>query len=362
MSKFALNLPINSVSFGQISTAILKELKSRGEDPSIFLIGNPDLSTQKVDNEFNDWLNKRLNGNEVLKNHSRETPVFKLWHIRDSLSSFSNEQNLLTFYELDSPTPQELNIIKNQNKVFVTNDYTKQVFDTYGAKNVEKVPLFFDSHNFHKVDKKYFRDDRIVFNLCGKYENRKRHAKAIQAWTKRFGNDKRYYLQAAIYNVFLKKENVDHNVSIQNQILQGKDYFNVDFKPFYGSNAEYNDFLNSGDILLGVSGAEGWGLPEFHSVALGKHAVILNAHGYKEWANDENSTLINPSGKIEAYDNMFFHKGQPYNQGSIFDWNEDEFIGACEEAIKKFESNKINEKGLELKDKFTVSNTVNQLF
>ena len=53
---------------------------------------------------------------------------------------------------------------------------------------------------------------------------------------------------------------------------------------------------------------------EFHSVAMGKHSVTLNASGYKQWANEENSVLVNPSGKVPVYDGMFFHEGQPYNQ------------------------------------------------
>jgi hypothetical protein len=52
-------------------------------------------------------------------------------------------------------------------------------------------------------------------------------------------------------------------------------------------NSIYNEFLNSADIILGMSGGEGFGLPEFQSIALGKHAVLLNAHAYKTWAPSE---------------------------------------------------------------------------
>ena len=123
------------------------------------------------------------------------------------------------------------------------------------------------------------------------------------------------------------------------------------------SNDVYNDFLNSGDIIIGMSGGEGWGLPEFQSVALGKHSVILNCSGYKEWANSDNSTLVTPSGKIEAYDGMFFHKGQPWNQGSIYDFNEQDFLNGCEEAIKKFNANKQNENGFKIQEEFTYEKT-----
>ena len=120
-----------------------------------------------------------------------------------------------------------------------------------------------------------------------------------------------------------------------------------------GQNKIYNDFLNSSDIVLGMSGSEGWGLPEFHSVAMGKHSVIMNAHGYKSWANKDNSILVEPHSKIEAYDGMFFHKGLPYNQGNIYDFNEEDFINGCELAIKRVENDKVNKEGLKLQEEFT---------
>jgi hypothetical protein len=87
----------------------------------------------------------------------------------------------------------------------------------------------------------------------------------------------------------------------------------------------------------------------------------MNAHAYKGWANEKNSTLVNPSGKLEAYDGVFFHKGQPFNQGNIFDYDDDEFIAACEEAIKKVENNRVNEEGLKMQDEFTVEKTLDRI-
>ena len=61
------------------------------------------------------------------------------------------------------------------------------------------------------------------------------------------------------------------------------------------------------------------------------------------------------------YDGMFFHEGQPYNQGNIYDFKEDEFINACEEVIKRVEENRLNEAGLKLQSEFTYENTANQI-
>ena len=118
----------------------------------------------------------------------------------------------------------------------------------------------------------------------------------------------------------------DQNKAIWNALLKGKDYWNVHFFQYFQTNEQYNDFLNSGHIIMSMSGGEGWGLPEFQSVAMGKHSVTLNATGYKGWANSENSALVYPASKEEAYDNKFFVKGASYNQGQVFWFDEEDFI------------------------------------
>jgi glycosyltransferase involved in cell wall biosynthesis len=361
MSSVAFNVPINSVSFGQISTLLLKTYHKKvlaGEDlPELRLFplgGQVDLASQAKDDLFELWLQKR--SLDALENHPKTDPCFKLWHLVGSLESFSKEQSLLSFYELDAPTKTEVNIVKN-NKTFFTSKYTCDIFKSCGA-NCDYIPLAFDDFNFKRTGKKYFDDDRIVFSLVGKMEKRKRHDKVLRAWTKRFGNDKKYALHCALYNHFLSP---DQNNGFIHKALDGKQFFNVNFLNYMGENEVYNDYLNAADIVIGMSGGEGWGLPEFHSVGLGKYGVIMNAHGYKEWANEKNSVLIEPSGKIDSEDGIFFHRGKNHNQGQIFDFNEDEFIAGCEKALEKLENNKVNEEGLKLQKDFTREKLLNNV-
>jgi hypothetical protein len=228
-----------------------------------------------------------------------------------------------------------------------------------GCDNVHYVPLGFDSHNFESTNKEYHDDDRIVFNLCGKFEKRKHHAKAVASWIRKFGNNKKYALQCALWNPFLSGE---QNNTVISSLLGGQTApFNVNFMGFMQKNSQYNDFLNSADVILGLSGGEGWGLPEFHSVAMGKHAVILNCSGYKGWANEKNAVLVEPSGKIPAYDKLFFQQGAPYNQGSIFDFDEDSFVSGCEKAIARVEKNRVNKEGTKLKEEFTYPKTLDSI-
>jgi len=355
----AFNLPINSVSFGQVSTALLKFLFEKKENIQLFPIGNQvDTSTQSYSSqEFNDWMQASISS--AYENFNRNQNIFKLWHLNGSLESFAKDQTLFSFYELDNPTKVELNIARNCKHLLFSSKFSVENFKKFGLDNVSYVPLFFDKYNFKNTDKTYFNDGRIVFNLVGKLERRKHHIKILNAWAKKFGNNSKYFLQCSIFNPFLKPE--DQTKIIANG-LEGKVYFNIQFLNFMPNNSMYNDYLNSADIIIGMSGGEGWGLPEFHSVALGKHSVIMNAHGYKSWANEENSVLVNPNGKIECYDGVFFNKGMPYNQGSLFDFSPDEFIAGCETAIKKVEQNKINKEGLKLQSEYTIDKFVNNIY
>ena len=348
----AFNVPINQVSFGQVSLLMLRLLHQRitkglSDDGIIlFPIGGNMTLSKGEDETFVRWLYS--SGVKALESFDRNQKIFKLWHLSGGMESFAKEQVLLSFYELDSPTKTEINVVKN-NKTLFTSRYTCDVFKNLGI-DTHYVPLAFDHFNFQPTGKKYFSDDRISFNIVGKFEKRKRHEKVIKAWIKKFGGSKKYFLNCAVYNHFLTPDQNNYAVST---LTEGQRHPNVGFLNYMESNQVYNDFLNSADIILAMSGGEGWGLPEFHSVALGKHAVVLNAHAYKDWANNDNAVLINPSEKIPATDGIFFHQNAAYNQGNIFDFNEDEFIAGCEKAILRVEANRVNENGLKLKEDFS---------
>lgn len=351
--SISLHLPINSTSLGQVSLSILRELYSRGADALLFPIGQVDINTQNKNDQFFQWINDIAA--KANSSHDKNSPIFKLWHLSGSLESYSKEQVLLSFYEVDTPTKTELNIVKNSNKVLFSSNYAISRFKEMGCSNLEFLPLAFDSEHFSKIPRPENRTD-IHFGLAGKLEpQRKRHLKVLSAWANKYGNKPGYFLNCAIYNNFL-----DPNVQSQiiGQSLQGKRYWNINFLPYLPTNTAYNQFINNNDIILAMSGGEGWGLPEFQSVALGKYCVGLNAHAYKDWMNDANTVLVNPSSKIPVYDNIFFREGAEFNQGNIFDWDENEFIAAMEVSENKFKQNPENIEGLKLQQEFTYTKTV----
>lgn len=363
--NFALNLPINNLSFGQVSTLILREIFNKKLNPSIFPIGNIDLGSQAgLTQDFVQWIQSCVS--KGLKEHNRNTPTLKLWHLNGSLESFSNKQVLLTFYECDSPTPEELNIIKNNYKVLFTNKYSTDIFKDFGCENVETIKLGFDKFNFKILNKKYFDDGRISFLLPGKFELTRKHtARVISSWIKEFGNNKKYFLNCAVWNHFIHPEQQKNIFNqVVNQASNGNRIGNIQFLGFQPTNELYNDVINSNDICLSM-GTEGWGLPSFTSLCLGKELVALNCAGHKEYCNNLNTVLVQPNSKIPCYDNTFFHQGQPFNQGNFFSYDDKDFISACYKAIERVESNrklnKLNEEGIVLQEKMSSEKMVDDI-
>lgn len=353
-----LDLPINSLSFGNVSIAILREFYKRGLTPNVMpMNGQVDLGSQVPDEEFAKWLHQCIG--KAQKEASRSAPSLRLWHINGSLPSFSNQGNdLIVFHELDSLTSTEINVLKNQHKVYVTSTYTQQVFKLFGVDSTY-LPLGFDSHNFHVLEKRPSIEGVTSFSIFGKWEHlRKSHAQMLRAWVRKYGNNRAYRLNLSITNPFIKHEHLNQMIG---QALEGKSYFNVNFLEYQPSNAAFNQVLQAGEIALCMGVGEGRDLPCYHATAMGAWPVAVNATAYKDYLSPDNAILVNPNGKQVAHDGLFFvsGNGNQWNQGNFFTWSDNEFIEAMEEAEKHAKTG-INQNGLKLQ-KITYSDTLDIL-
>jgi len=350
MKELVFKAPLNSLSFGNVSFNLLKELYKKGVETAIFPVGNVDVAAfGRQEEEFKDWLEDGIN-NRFLK-IDKDIPTLQMWHLNGAENRITRRQYLYTFYELDSPTEVERKIAELQDETIFSSTSSASHF----GENAKSAPLGFDN-SFKKINKTYLQG-KTHFGLMGKFEKRKHTAKILKLWAKKYGNNYKYQLSCCITNPFLKKEQLEALII---HALEGKKYGNINFIPFLPQNSQVNDYLNSIDIDLGgVSGAEGWNLPSFNATCLGKWSIVLNASAHKDWANKDNCVLIEPNGKEPVYDNIFFKEGIAFNQGNIYTFDDDEFISAMEKAetICKTE----NKEGLELAKKFTYKNTLDKI-
>jgi|TARA_R110002020_G_scaffold211170_4_gene417423 hypothetical protein len=348
-----LEVPLNRVSFGNVSFNIVRELHKREYPIRIFPIGEPDFSAFDINDELKKYIEDAVNNRwDFLK---KDIPCLKLWHLNGSENRKTKEQYLFTFYECNEPTTIESSIASVQDHVFFSSNDARDNFTRTGVKNTSFVPLGLDED--FKITGKDYLKDTVHFGLMGKFENRKHTQKIIQSWVKKYGNNNKYLLTCCINNPFFKPEQMQGLIQ---ETFKGKHYNNVNLLPVLAKNTEVNEFLNSIDIdLTGLSGGEGWNLPAFNSTCLGKWSIVLNCTSHKDWATKENSILINPSGTMPVADGMFFHQGNPFNQGTFYTWTEDEAISAMEEAEKKV--GQINTEGVKLGDNMTYSKTVDSI-
>lgn len=351
--KLIFEAPINSLSFGNVAINLLREMWRKNIDVGLFPIGKVDASAHKLEPEFSLWLQTAVNNRFAFLDS--EIPSVKLWHLNGSDNRKTEKQYLLTFYEASEPTFVEKKLAKLQTKTFFCGDYASKTFLNAGCDNTATFQLGFDE-SFHITGKKYL-PERIHFGLMGKFEKRKHTAKIIQTWLEKYGNNPKYLLSCCVTNPFIPAEQMQQIIAAT---LNGKRYSNINFLPYLQTNSEVNDFLNAIDIdLTGLSGAEGWNLPSFNATCLGKWSIVLNATSHKDWANEINSILVEPSGTIPIYDNVFFKENDMYNQGIMWDWSKESLLEAFEKAEQKIGT--VNENGIKLSKELTYEKTLNQI-
>ena len=352
MYLFNMNLiveaPLNSLSFGNVSYNLLRELFKANAEIAYFPIGEPDLSALNPKQDFVEWLKVSLSRRfEALK---LDLPTLRLWHLNGSDFLRSRNQTLITFYECNQPTQIEKNIAALHNKTLFSSKFSSDQFE-----GSDTFKLGFDE-DFRVTGKTYLKD-KIHFGISGKFEKRKHTEKIIKTWLKKYGNDNRYLLSCCVTNPFFKPEDMQKIIA---NLLEGKYYSNINFIPWLKTNAEINEFINSVDIdLTGLSGGEGWNLPAFNATCLGKWSVVLNGTAHKEWATADNSILVEPNGEQESEDGVFFKKGSDFNQGTFLTFNEDEVISAMEKSETLV--GQINMNGTLLGQNFTYKKSLEEI-
>lgn len=351
--KLLVEAPINSLSLGNVSINFLKELKNKNVEVGIFPVGNIDIQAYDLESDFTSWLQESTNNRFKFLN--KDVPQLRLWHLNGSENRKNAKQYLYTFYECNEPTSTEISIAKAQDNVFFSSTYSTNKFIEKGCENASFIPLGFDK-TFFKTDKKYL-DGVIHFGIMGKFEKRKNTGKIIQNWARKYGNNNKYQLTCCVTNPFFKPEDMQNVIQT---VLEGKRYTNINFLPYLQKNSEINELLNAIDIdLTGLSFAEGWNLPSFNATCLGKWSIVHNATAHKDWANTDNSIIVESESEIECYDQVFFQKGSEFNQGTWPIYSDDAMITAMEKAETK--AGKINTEGQKLCDSMSYSNTVDSI-
>lgn len=346
---------INPLSFGNVSYNLLREMYKRETNVAFFPFGdNLNFeSFDKIEEDFKNWI--ILSSQNRFHTINKDSKCLSQWHINGSESRISRHQTLFTFYETDEPSLVESSIVNLQDQCIFASKHATNAFKSKNCKNVYHVPIGFDT-DLQGSDEEYL-PNKIHFGLMGKFEKRKNTAQIIKNWVKTYGNNYDYQLTCCINNPFFKPEDMNALIS---KCLEGQSVGNVNFLPHLKTNSEVNEFINAIDVdLSGLSGAEGWNLPAFNATALGKWSIVMNHTSHKDWANSNNSILIEPDSQAPIYDQTFFKQDGIFNQGNMNIISDETMINAFKKSEKFY--GKKNNKGLELQKQFTYKKTLNNI-
>lgn len=354
MNKINVTLPISSLSLGQVSLNFLKQLHQRKIECAIFPIGNVDVSSFSLTDEFKAWLQDGINNR--YKKLDKNNPTLRCWHLNGSEVRLSNRQILYSFHETDTMTTEELSLIRQQDHVIFSSSYSRDIASVNGADNVSNAPLGVDEEMFD-MKRELFSKDIVHWAIVGKAEMRKSTQRIINQWCKLYGNNRKHQLTILVYNPFFNQE---QNNAVLANAYGGPRPFNVNPLPYLKTSKEVNMLLNSIDIdLSGMSMAEGYGLPSFNATAIGKWSIVNYATGHKDWATEQNSVIIKPTSKVPCYDNIFFAQGQPFNQGNFWNYTDEQLIEGMKKAEKLAKTP--NLEGKKLCDTHTYAKTVDTI-
>ncbi|MDB4314564.1 hypothetical protein N9955_00895 [bacterium] len=358
MIDLHFDAPINSLSFGNVAFNFLREMHKKGVAVSFFPQGKKADFTafDKADEDLLKWITDCANNRYMTL--SATAPTLKLWHINGAENRVAPDQYLFTFYECDTPTEEEVNIVKAQKQVFFSSTEACNLFKEKGCDNVSFAPLGFDP-DLYKTGKEYLGKDVIHFGLVGKLEKRKNTQEIIQTWLEKYGNDPKYQLTCLINNQFFEE---DQFKKIIEHTTGGKRWTNLNLLPHLTTNSEVNELINAIDIdLSGCNANEGWNLPSFNSACMGNICIVGQGMAHKDWAHGENIVSIEPKSKQKCYDNTFFREGLPFNQGNFYVITKEQIAESMDKAVEKLLLHREKYDRSDLIEKFSYENSVNTI-
>ena len=204
-----------------------------------------------------------------------------------------------------------INNLKNYDQLWVPSEWQRQCTIDQGVDPdfIKVVPEGVDP-NIYKPG--YGSHDTFDFLIVGKWEDRKYTARMIKAWLDVFLDNKNVRLYVAADNPFpvdrcnTTEERLELSGLIDPRIIP------VHFE----SKEDHLRRLQSADVYLSCSRAEGWNLPLIGAMACGIPSIALDYSGSTEFAKD--ALLVKVSKMIKPF-NVY---GMPDCPG---EWAEPDF-------------------------------------
>lgn len=300
--------PINTVSYGYVSSYFMRELSKLGFDIRHLPIGQttPD---ELIYPEIKDILARR--------DFHYNAPCLKIWHQND-LSGFTGSPKIgFPIFELEQFKDEELHSLNYPDEIIVCSEWARGVLEKNNiAPDISVVPLGYDDTIFTRCNLP--SPERTIFANFGKFEIRKGHDILIDAFNAAFEKDDDVVLVMMPHNFFLTKQQYTEWTDKYKKSKLGD---KVELIPRLKTHSMVYNIMEQVHCGVFPARAEGWNLEALELLASGRYLIITNCTGHTEFCNSDNSMLIEMnSGYEKAYDGVFFD--------GRFDWpkiSQDEF-------------------------------------
>lgn len=298
MKTINIHCPLNTTSYGYVSSNMMQELHKLG-----YKIYHTPISQNSPDSTILPKLNSIIN-NRVFNENSVS---LKIWHQND-LSTITDRGRVLGFpiFELETFDEIEKISLEYPDKLLVCSKWAKQVVVNNTKRDpnsIDVVPLGIDDEIFKASPMP--NKTTTVFANFGKFEIRKGHDVLPEIFNAAFTVDDDVALIMMPHNFFLNQFETDQWVrSFKNTKLGDKIHF---VNRVENQTMVYN-IMEQVHCGIFPARAEGWNLEALELLATGRHLIITNCTGHTEFCNKNNSRLIEmTSGYERAYDAKFFN-------------------------------------------------------
>jgi glycosyltransferase involved in cell wall biosynthesis len=336
--KLNLFAPLNTTSYGYHSSYTYHYLSKMGWDVRHLPIGqnNPDEKFSFGKEKFH-----------------YDAPCLKIWHQFD-LSGFTGSPKIgFTVFELEDLNENEVWNMKYPDKLIVASKWAQKVCENHGI-NASVVPLGYDHEIFYPTPQE--EKDHTIFGNFGKWEIRKGHDVLIRAFNAAFEKDDNVTLVMMPSNPFLSET---QRSAWEKMYLNSKLGSKVQIVPRLPNHKDVAHVMNQIHCGVFPARAEGWNLEPLELLACGKHLIISDCTGHKEYANSNNSMMIDMPDKFEsAYDGVFFNGASKWR--SLGKDQFDQLVNYMREFHKN-RSYIINSNGVKDSKEFTWENSIDKL-
>lgn len=321
-----LNCPINTTSYGYVSSYLYLELIKNGYDINFVAIG----PTQS-----DNYLTPKLLSGDLGKNkdYNLNDPVLKIWHQHD-LSTLGRGIKIgFPIFELEDFSSLEKYSLNTPDELIVCSNWAKKVISDVIGRDAHVLPLGYDSSIFSPANMP--DNETTVFGNFGKFEVRKGHDVLVDIFNKAFTPQDDVCLVMMPHNFFLKEEEVKYWITKYKSSPLGD---KIVFVPRQENHQMVYNIMKQIHCGIFPARAEGWNLEALELLASGRHLIITNTTGHTEFCNNENSMLVEmSSGKEKASDGKFFD--------GKFEWNAigNNEIDQCVEYMRSI--HKLNKEG-----------------